>query len=62
MPDADRKPVRVLLVDDHQMFVESLARVLADDGRIDEVGVASTAAEARKLADENRPRVGRRPK
>jgi DNA-binding NarL/FixJ family response regulator len=57
MPDADRRAVRVLLIDDHQMFVESLARVLADDDRIEVVGVASNAAEARKLADEHRPRV-----
>jgi DNA-binding NarL/FixJ family response regulator len=56
MGDAAR-PVRVLLIDDHQMFVESLARVLADDDRIDVVGIASTAAEARRLADVHRPRV-----
>jgi DNA-binding NarL/FixJ family response regulator len=52
-----RRPVRVLLIDDHQMFVESLARVLADDDRIDVVGVASTATEGRRLAAEHRPRV-----
>jgi len=47
----------VVLIDDHQMVVESLAHVLADDGRIDVVGVASTAADARRLVDQRRPRV-----
>jgi DNA-binding NarL/FixJ family response regulator len=56
MGDA-RRPVRVLLIDDHQMFVESLARVLADDDRIDVVGIAATAAAARRLAEQHRPRV-----
>ncbi|MFL6204682.1 MAG: response regulator [Acidimicrobiales bacterium] len=56
MGDA-RRPVEVLLIDDHQMFVESLARVLADDDRIDVVGIASTAAEGRRLAQRHRPRV-----
>jgi DNA-binding NarL/FixJ family response regulator len=55
--ETNRPAVRVLLIDDHQMFVESLARVLADDERIDVVGVASTAAEGRELADLHRPRV-----
>ena len=47
----------MVLIDDHQMVVESLAHVLADDGRIDVVGVASTAADARRLVDQRRPRV-----
>jgi len=55
--DPDRSKIRVLLIDDHQMFVESLARVLADDGRIEVVGVASTAKEGLALAGEHRPRV-----
>jgi DNA-binding NarL/FixJ family response regulator len=57
MADGDQSPVRVLLIDDHQMFVESLARVLADDDRIEVVGVASTAAEGLELAGAHRPRV-----
>ena len=39
------------------MFVESLPRVLADDDRIEVVGVAATAAEGLALAGERRPRV-----
>ena len=58
MTDTTARPaVRVLLINDHQMFVESLARVLADDHRIDVVGVASTAADGRRLAAAHRPRV-----
>jgi len=57
MADANGSAVRVLLIDDHQMFVESLARVLEDDERIEVVGVASTAAEARELVEASRPRV-----
>jgi DNA-binding NarL/FixJ family response regulator len=49
--------VTVVLVDDHQMFVESLARVLADDDRIHVVGVAPTAGEGFHLVEQLRPRV-----
>jgi len=55
--DTTGSAVTVLLIDDHQMFVESLARVLADDDRIDVVGVASTAADGLRMADQLRPRV-----
>ena len=57
MADADGARVTVVLVDDHQMFVESLARVLADDDRIEVVGLASTAAEGRRLTEQLHPRV-----
>jgi DNA-binding NarL/FixJ family response regulator len=57
MAEGNGSAVRVLLIDDHQMFVESLARVLEDDDRIEVVGVASTAAEARQLVEASRPRV-----
>ncbi len=30
-----RKPVRVLIVDDHRMFVEALEAILATDERIE---------------------------
>ena len=55
--DRNGAVVPVLLIDDHQMFVESLARVLADDSRIEVVGVASTAEDGLRLAGEHRPRV-----
>jgi DNA-binding NarL/FixJ family response regulator len=57
MADRNGGVVRVLLVDDHQMFVESLARVLGEDERIDVVGVAAHADDARRLAAELQPRV-----
>jgi DNA-binding NarL/FixJ family response regulator len=55
--DPARSSISVLLIDDHQMFVESLARVLGDDDRIDVVGVASTAKEGLEVALEHHPRV-----
>ena len=38
--------IKVLLVDDHQMFATSLARVLADEDDLEVVATAATAAEA----------------
>lgn len=39
-------PIRVMIVDDHQVFAASLARVLGDEDDIDVVATAATAAEA----------------
>lgn len=50
-------PVRVLLVDDHQMFVESLGRLLATHPGIDVVAVATTSAAGVAAAAESRPDV-----
>lgn len=44
-PDPAR-PIRLYLVDDHSLFREGLARLLAADPSFDLVGVAGTAAEA----------------
>jgi len=44
-------PIRVLLVDDHQMFVESVARLLSGEG-IDVVATASTGEEGVRLAQD----------
>lgn len=44
------RPIRVLLVDDHRLLVESLARVLALEPDIRIVGTATTVAEAREAA------------
>ena len=38
--------IRVLIVDDHEVFGRSLSRVLADEPDIDVVGAVTTAAEA----------------
>ena len=44
------RTIRVLLVDDHQLLTDSLARVLAAEPDIDIVGVAATVAEAKQFA------------
>jgi DNA-binding NarL/FixJ family response regulator len=49
---ADAKPIRVLLVDDHQLLTGSLAQVLAQEADIEVVGVAGTVAEAKAIAHE----------
>lgn len=46
--DEDR--IRVLLVDDHEIFVHSLIRLLGSHRAIDVVGVAATGAEAKQAA------------
>jgi DNA-binding NarL/FixJ family response regulator len=46
------RPVRVLLVDDHRLVLESLARVLGEEPDIDIVGTAMTVAEAKEVARE----------
>jgi DNA-binding NarL/FixJ family response regulator len=42
--------IRVLVVDDHQMFTQALTTVLEQDGRFRVVGTAATGREAVKLA------------
>jgi DNA-binding NarL/FixJ family response regulator len=47
---ADPKPIRVLLVDDHQLLTSALSQTLALEPDIDVVGAAGTVAEAKDLA------------
>jgi DNA-binding NarL/FixJ family response regulator len=49
---ADSKPIRVLLVDDHQLLTGSLSQILAQESDIEVVGVAGTVAEAKAMARE----------
>ena len=53
-PDAPSspRPVRVLLVDDHRLILESLARVLDQEPDINIVGTATTVSEAKEVARE----------
>jgi two-component system, NarL family, nitrate/nitrite response regulator NarL len=44
------KPVRVLIADDHRLFVEALEAILASDERIEVVGHAGDGSEAVELA------------
>jgi DNA-binding NarL/FixJ family response regulator len=50
-------PIRVLLVDDHQVFRESLAALLTVDSDIVVVAEAGTGEEALQLARQHRPDV-----
>ena len=43
-------PIRVLVVDDHQLFTHALTMILEQDGRFAVVGTAATGREAVKLA------------
>src|SRR5262245_25482371 len=51
------EPVRVLVVDDHQMFAESLVRLLGDEPDLHVLGVATTLADARRAVSRDRPDV-----
>src|SRR5437870_1715511 len=47
--------LRILLVDDHRVIADSLARLLQDDPAIQVVGIAATGPEAISLARLLRP-------
>ncbi|MDA8295395.1 MAG: response regulator transcription factor [Actinomycetota bacterium] len=49
--------IGVLIVDDHRMFAQSLARLLADDDHLQVLATATTAAEAYAAAIDARPAV-----
>jgi two-component system nitrate/nitrite response regulator NarL len=44
------KPLRVLIADDHRLFLEALEAILASDERIEVVGQAGDGSEAVELA------------
>lgn len=49
--------VKVLIVDDHEVFTEGLSMIIDSAPDLDPVGVAHTAAEGLRLAAERRPDV-----
>jgi DNA-binding NarL/FixJ family response regulator len=49
--------VRVLVVDDHRMFAESLVRLLGDEPDIEVTGIAASVEEAESAAREHTPDV-----
>jgi DNA-binding NarL/FixJ family response regulator len=49
--------VRVLIVDDHRMFAESLARLLGDEDGIDVIGLAASSEEGVDAVERLRPDV-----
>ena len=50
-PNASR-PIRVLLVDDHQLLTGALARTISTESDIKVVGIAGTVAEAKAMSRE----------
>jgi DNA-binding NarL/FixJ family response regulator len=48
----ETRRIRVLLVDDHQLLTDSLARLLAAEPDIEIMGIGKTVAEAKHLAQE----------
>jgi DNA-binding NarL/FixJ family response regulator len=57
MSEATKDRISVLIIDDHRMFADSLARLLADEEDLVVVGIASTATEGVQLALDLRPTV-----
>jgi DNA-binding NarL/FixJ family response regulator len=53
----ERKPLRVLIADDHRLFAEALEAILATDERIEVVGQASDGSQAVELAQKLDPDV-----
>jgi two-component system response regulator DevR len=54
LPVVVSSPTRVLLVDDHQLLTDSLARLLTAEPDIEVVGIAASVAETRRQTS---PRV-----
>ena len=52
MQAAEPRPIRVLLVDDHQLLTDALSKMLEREDGIQVVGVAGSVEEARQLARE----------
>jgi EAL domain-containing protein (putative c-di-GMP-specific phosphodiesterase class I) len=55
--DLTAPPIRVLLVDDHELLVESLVRLLGDDPMISVIGTETTALAGIKRAAKEQPQV-----
>jgi DNA-binding NarL/FixJ family response regulator len=51
------QPIRVLIADDHRLFAEALAAILATDDRIDVVAHANDGREAVEFAARHDPDV-----
>jgi DNA-binding NarL/FixJ family response regulator len=56
-PPAENGELRVLLVDDHELYAESLMTLLSEDDRVRVVGLATNGREAVELALELQPDV-----
>lgn len=56
MPD-HATSIGVVIIDDHTMFAQSLARLLDTEEDVQVLGTAATAAEGRRVVEQHRPRV-----
>ena len=54
--DFQQSPVRVVIVDDHRLFVDALALLLGHDDRLEVIGTASDGPTAIDLAVDGRRR------
>lgn len=57
LDEATPPRIGVLIIDDHRMFADSLARLLADEADLEVVGVTSSGAEGVDLAVALQPKV-----
>src|SRR4051794_40655189 len=57
MPSASPMPIRIMLVDDHQMFLSSLKMLIDSTPDLTVVGTATTAEQALTVAAETQPDV-----
>jgi DNA-binding NarL/FixJ family response regulator len=57
MTDPEPGTIGVLIIDDHRMFAESLARLLADEEGIAVLATAASGSQGIELADRLRPQV-----
>jgi DNA-binding NarL/FixJ family response regulator len=55
--DFNSEPVRVVIVDDHRLFVDALALLLGHDDRLDVIGTAGDGLSAIELAVERHAEV-----
>jgi EAL domain-containing protein (putative c-di-GMP-specific phosphodiesterase class I) len=49
--------IRIVVIDDHEMFLQSVVRLLQEDSRIVVVGTALTAAQGVEITQQERPDV-----
>ena len=57
MQAGNNQSIRVVIIDDHEIVVRGLTRILDLDGRVSVVGSASTLAEGRELCRVTQPDV-----
>jgi EAL domain-containing protein (putative c-di-GMP-specific phosphodiesterase class I) len=53
----EESAIRIVLIDDHEMFLQSLVRLLQEDAQLVVVGTALTAAQGVEVAQQLRPDI-----